>query len=308
MIAELMSIPGSTNWKTIIPIEKGWSNERKFYIETQFGEKLLIRVAEIEQMNQKEREFHRLFNLNQLNMKDFKISVPIDFGICLGDEYVYTIYRWVEGIDAEHVLPTLPTKRQYDLGYKAGQILSQIHKMPIDQPDWQWAERFGIKIDHKIQKFMDSPIKFEGYEKVLAFISKNRTLMESRPVTFQHGDYHVGNMVVNPSGQLGIIDFNRHDIGDPWEEFNRIVFSSDISPAFASGQIDGYFDGDVPDHFFPLMALYIASNMLSSIPWAIPFGEKDVAFMVDQIGRVMKQYTSFDKTIPNWYQAKGGQK
>lgn len=308
MIAELMSIPGSTNWKTIIPVEKGWSGERKFYIETQYGEKLLIRVADIEQLEQKEREFHMLFNLNQLTMKDFKISVPIDFGICIGDAFVYTIYRWVEGIDAEHVLPTLPTNRQYELGYRAGQILNQIHKMPIDEPDWLWENRFGSKIDKKIQTFMDCPIKFEGYEKVLRFISNNRSLIERRPLTFQHGDYHVGNMVINPSGQLGIIDFNRHDIGDPWEEFNRIVFSSDISPAFASGQIDGYFEGEVPEHFFPLMALYIACNMLSSIPWAIPFGEKDVAFMMEQIGRVMKQYTSFDKIIPNWYQTKGGQK
>lgn len=306
MIAELMSIPGSTNWKTIIPIEKGWSGERKFYIETQYGEKLLIRVAGIDQILQKEHEFDMLFNLNQLPMKDCKISVPIDFGICIGDQYVYTIYRWVEGIDAEHVLPTLPEKRQYQLGYRAGQILNQIHKVPIDQPDWLWEMQFGKKIDKKIQKFMDSPIKFDGYEKVLDFIAQNRNLIENRPVTFQHGDYHVGNMVVDPSGHLGIIDFNRHDVGDPWEEFNRIVFSSDISPAFASGQINGYFDGEVPQDFFRLMALYIACNMLSSIPWAIPFSEKDVAFMIEQINRVMTQYAAFDNVIPRWYKKIGG--
>ena len=301
MIAELMSIPGSTNWKTIIPIEKGWSNDRKYYVETQFGEKLLIRVADIEQINQKEREFNTLFNLNQLAMVDFKISVPIDFGICLGDQFVYTIYRWVEGIDAEHVLPTLPEKRQYNLGFRAGQILKKLHQLPIDEPNWTWKEQFGKKIDRKIEHFDACPIKFEGYDRVLSFISHNRHLLESRPITFHHGDYHVGNMVIDQSGHLGIIDFNRHEMGDPWEEFNRIAFSSDVSPAFASGQINGYFEGDISENFFALMALYIACNMLSSIPWAIPFGEADVSFMVEQIKRIMAQYEAFDRVIPKWY-------
>jgi len=32
-------------------------------------------------------------------------------------------------------------------------------------------------------------------------------------------------MVIAADNGLFIIDFNRFDFGDPWEEFNRIVFS-----------------------------------------------------------------------------------
>ena len=46
-----------------------------------------------------------------------------------------------------------------------------------------------------------------------------------------------------------MIDFDRFDFGDPWEEFNRIVWSAQVSTPFASGMIDGYFDNEVPDYF-----------------------------------------------------------
>ena len=40
-------------------------------------------------------------------------------------------------------------------------------------------------------------------------------------------------------GKLKILgDFDRYDIGDPWEEFNGIDFLRQICPAFARGQVD----------------------------------------------------------------------
>ncbi|MDF2593573.1 MAG: aph, partial [Clostridia bacterium] len=133
------------------------------------------------------------------------------------------------------------------------------------------------------------------------YIEHNRSLLLNRPQSFQHGDYHVGNMIITPVGELGIIDFNRFDYGDPWEEFNRITWCVSISPAFASGYINGYFDDAVPDMFFRLMALYIAGNQLSSIPWAIPFGQEEVNTMLAQAQDVLKWYDDFETYVPNWY-------
>ena len=103
---------------------------------------------------------------------------------------------------------------------------------------------------------------------VITYIEENRYLLSNRPQCFQHGDYHIGNMMLE-DGSLIIIDFDRYDYGDPWEEFNRIVWCAKVSPIFASGLVNGYFDHKVPYEFWRLLALYISSNMLSSIPWAI---------------------------------------
>lgn len=59
-----------------------------------------------------------------------------------------------------------------------------------------------------------------------------------------------------------IIDFDRYYFGDPWEEFNRIVWCAQLSPAFVTGMMNGYFDGNVPMEFWELLAFYISRNML----------------------------------------------
>ena len=61
--------------------------------------------------------------------------------------------------------------------------------------------------------------------------------------------FPIGNMIFTKEEQLYIIDFDRMDIGDPWEEFNRIVWCAQESPAFASGMLNGYFSGEIPSIF-----------------------------------------------------------
>ena len=134
------------------------------------------------------------------------------------------------------------------------------------------------------------------------FIVKNRHLLSDRPQTYQHGDYHIGNMMVDQHGVLTVIDFDRDDFGDPWEEFNRIVWCAQASPLFASGMVDGYFDGNVPTEFWKLLVLYIASNTLSSLPWAIPFGEAEITTMKNQAAQVLGWYDNMRTYVPNWYQ------
>lgn len=235
-----------------------------------------------------------------MNM-DILFTQPIDFGICNNGQSVYSLLTWIDGKDAEIILPKLDDKEQYMFGIKAGMDLKQIHSIPApkDQPDW--AERFNRKTDKKIVMYKACNIHFQNDDKLIDYIEQNRSLLINRPQSFQHGDYHVGNMIIAPKGELGIIDFNRMDYGDPWEEFNRITWCAEISPMFASGYINGYFDGNAPDLFFRLMALYIASNQLSSIPWAIPFGEEEVNTMLRQVQSVLKWYDDFNTYIPSWY-------
>ena len=101
--------------------------------------------------------------------------------------------------------------------------------------------------------------------------------------------------------KLYIIDFDRDDYGDPWEEFNRIVWCAQKAPLFASGMVDGYFDGSVPMDFWRLLALYISSNTLSSIPWAIPFGQEEINVMQNQAREVLTWYDHMQNPVPTWY-------
>ena len=146
------------------------------------------------------------------------------------------------------------------------------------------------------------PLKYEsGNEAFLNYIAENRHLLGGRPQSYQHGDYHVGNMMIDWEEKMIIIDFDRDDYGDPWEEFNRIVWCAQAAPAFASGMVDGYFGGDVPMEFWKLLALYICSNTISSLPWAVSFGEREIRVMQNQASQVLQWYDGMQNVVPSWY-------
>lgn len=294
----IKDIQSFDNWNTIQVINKGWSSDKKYYIKTKEGKELLLRTTDISQYENKKREFEELKLLAAL---EILISSPVDFGVCNDGKSVYLLLTWINGQDAESILPNLSEEEQYRLGIKAGELLQKIHSILSPKNKLSWAKRFNHKIDVKMANYQACDIKFPGDERFISYIEDNRHLLDNRPQTLHHGDYHVGNMIITPELELGIIDFNRMDYGDPWEEFNRITFCVENSPIFASGYINGYFSSQVPDNFFKLLALYIATNQLSSIPWAIPFGEEEVNTMLRITKNVFDWYDGFNIYIPNWY-------
>ncbi|WFB57030.1 phosphotransferase family protein [Paenibacillus sp. BR1-192] len=295
----IRDIPGADGWIAIQAVDKGWSADRKYYIQDMQGEERLLRLSDISQFERKKWEFETVKKLDPIEMRT---SRPIDFGVCHGGRQVYSLFTWVPGEDAREAIPLLDSEEQYRLGVQAGAYLNRMHGVPADSGLDTWASYYNSKMDRYIKNYESCGIRLAGAENIVRFMEAHRYLLEERPVAFQHGDYHVGNMVVTPEGELGIIDFNRADYGDPWEEFNRITWDASISPWFASGRIHGYFQGrEVPDPFFRLMALYIASNQISSIHWAIPFGEQEVEVMMNQAQTVLNWYDGFRTHVPNWY-------
>ena len=279
-------------------IDKGWSGDQKYCAVTADGQKYLLRITVPERA-------HR-FYLGYLRMQEaaalgISMCLPIEFGECA--EGTYALHSWIDGVDAEAYIPALPCQQQFAYGLDAGRILRKLHSLPAPADAPEWESRFNTKIDRKISMYEACPLKYENGNAFLTFIARNRHLLSGRPQSYQHGDYHIGNMMIGKDGVLTIIDFDRDDFGDPWEEFNRIVWCAQTAPAFASGMVDGYFGGEVPMEFWKLLALYISSNTLSSLPWAIPFGEGEIQVMRKQAAQVLEWYDNMKNVVPTWYRS-----
>lgn len=278
-------------------ITQGWSCDKKFSVTTADGVPYLLRITPNEKSTHRREMFKMQLQATALGVP---MCQPVEFGRC--DEGVYTLQTWIDGHDAEEIIPHLPNSEQYSYGLEAGKILKVIHSIPAPENQIEWEVRFNAKIDGKIRMYRACPVSFDGDEHIMAYIESNRHLLANRPQSFQHGDYHIGNMMIE-NDKLVVIDFDRYDFGDPWEEFNRIVWCAQASPLFASGMIDGYFDRDVPAEFWKLLALYISSNTLSYLPWALPFGDREVETMLNQARDVLSWYDNMRHPIPTWYLA-----
>ena len=102
--------------------------------------------------------------------------------------------------------------------------------------------------------------------------------------------------------ELVVIDFDRDDSGDPWYEFNRIIWDGRAAPEYARGMVDGYFDGEeIPELFWHLMRLYLSQNMISSVVWARDLGETDLQIAIENAQRVLDWYDDLKEVVPNWY-------
>ncbi len=301
---QLRNIPGFSEWTDITLIDKGWSEEIKFRVKTPLGEYHLVRISDTHDFDQRKLEFHAV---KQLSLTHLNISHPVDFGLASSGDYVYSIYTWVEGDDAELEIPKLIPMKQYEYGRKAGIILREIHKNPAPPETPSYAQRFIQKIERFVPLYHEMKIPLDYGDEVIEYLHGNVQLLNNRPQSLQHGDFHLGNMVLGRKAnadhrELGIIDFNRLSYGDPWEDFERCYFTIQKSVPFMNGQIHSYFDDDVPDLFFKLLAFYTGYCCISSIPWTKRFGPEEIERTRIMSNYVIEEFNNYQDYIPKWYE------
>ena len=284
------------DFEEVIIIKKGWSNERKYKVVDKNGQAYLLRISPTAQYEYKKAEYE---NMQMVSALGIPMCQPIEFGTC--DEGVYSLQSWIDGKDAEEAIIDFSDRQVYEYGYEAGTILKKIHSIATPAKTENWEKFFNRKLNRKIENYNKCPLKYENGDAFITYIEEHRHLLKNRPMTYQHGDYHIGNLMIDNNGQLVVIDFNRNEYGDPWEEFNRIVWCAQSAPLFATGMVDGYFDCNIPMLFWDLLALYISSNTLSSLPWAIPFGQSEIDVMTNLAKNVLDWYDGMKNTVPKWY-------
>ncbi len=296
-MSQFQDIPQYSTWVTIKKIEKGWSPDTKYYIQDNNGEEYLLRTSPISHYDAKKAEFDMVNHLFSLKLN---MSKPIDFGVFNNKSKVYILLTYIPGDQAEILLKNLSKELQYNLGFEMGQQLKKIHSINYTDKT-KWKEWYVNRIYNRIELYNKCGINQPIIEDFKKYLINNLNVLDNRPTCQNHGDFHVGNMIISPDNNIHIIDFNRIKIGDPIYEYNRIHFSYRISPQFAKGQIDGYFDKNIPDYFFKLMKFYILSVGIGSIAWAKDFGQKDIDYALRANQEIYDEYNQLTSDIPNWY-------
>ncbi len=205
----------------IEPVNKGWSGDKKYYATTADGKQFLIRTADISQYEHKKIEFE---NMKCVATLGIPMQQPVDFGVCNDGKSVFLMLTWVEGDDAEEILPLLPETQQYALGMKAGKILKEMQTIEGNPPSDDWFNNYSAKIDRYIQNYRNCGLTFEGDEQLISYIEQNRHIMKNRMMCLTHDDYHPGNLILDKNHELFVIDFQRLRMVEPYHALAGVQF------------------------------------------------------------------------------------
>jgi aminoglycoside phosphotransferase (APT) family kinase protein len=293
-------IPGYGTFTKIEPLNQGWSSDTKYYIETADGERLLLRIADITEYDRKLAEYAMLKRVAEL---DIIVSRPVDFGVCDNGQCVFQLLTWIEGQDAESVLPTLTETQQYVLGLKAGQTLRKMHTIPAPVNAEDWDVRFSRKVQGRIDFYRSHPIQSGNGDIIVHYLQCNQHMLSGRPQTFNHGDYNTTNLIVTPDGNIGVIDFNYYnsDYGDPWWEFDPASWGAEPRAYFLTGQINGYFDGRPPLEFFEMQTYYSAYDALAALCDTSVGEQGELKDGQRHVDNTLRWFNNMQNPVPSWY-------
>jgi len=297
---EVKEICDRKTWVKWTKIHQGWSMDAKYKVIDRFGREFLLRTAKIEHKERFKKEFSFIQEVYQ---KGLSTHQGVKMGVCFKEQYCFQLLDYLKGDQVEQILPSLPKSIQASMGRQMGKELKVLHSLrEVKEVDWE--ETYTKKISNYIRNYRNCIMEDPLVEEFISFVNEHLYLLKNRPVCQLHGDFHVGNMIVDEHHHVYMIDFNRMKLGDPWYEFNRIYFSFRVSPLFAKGLVEGYFDDQIPKEFFLYMKFYLLSIMIATLPWSIPFGDEDIAFAKKAIKTVYDTYDGLKEDIPKWYKEK----
>jgi aminoglycoside phosphotransferase (APT) family kinase protein/ribosomal protein S18 acetylase RimI-like enzyme len=292
------NLPFSKEIELVNHLNKGWSYDIKYYLKTKDNQEYLLRLSDITNYKFKKEEYEILNKVYNLGIKT---STPIAFGVSNNGEIVFSLLSWIKGEEALEVITNYSEEQQYQFGLKAGEYLRKIHSITYEKRTNENYELFMEKTKKRVENYKNSPVK-HSFD-LSDYVLKNAKLVKNTPKVLLHGDYHLGNMIIDENNDLCIIDFNRFDKGDPISEFNRLgTFSALTSPSFAKGQIDGYFNKrKVPLIFWKRLALYTAANCNFSLLWSLKYSQAEVEADLIRSKELYESFNEFKSPIPKWH-------
>ncbi|NGP45143.1 aminoglycoside phosphotransferase family protein [Bacillaceae bacterium SIJ1] len=278
-------------------LTKGFSTSSKYILYVKEGTgKYILKVYPSKQRERRKMQFALL---QQHVSNHVSCHKPIKFGFDDELQMCYILLSYVRGESGDQWLPTKHIEEQYHLGVSAGKELRKIH-LVAPTPSFNWYQKRTAKYKHKVAQCNSLRLTFYKQDFIENYIEENIHLLKDSPVTFQHDDFHPQNIIVQADGTIAVIDFDSFDWGDPFEEFFKLPkYTVSVSPHFAKGQVDGYFDYKIPHSFWQKYNLFVALNQHASQLGGAHANH--LTFVQERTRHIIDTHDFIHHGMPQWY-------
>lgn len=174
--------------------------------------------------------------------------VPVPHFIHLGLEsaatgHPYAIIDWIEGLELQHMIPSIPTDRLVDIGHSIGRLLAAMHAFSFDKFGFFDADlnvQGPIDLDEKgllvylRQCLVEGPggarIGADLTNELLAFAAREGHILADwlQQPCLVHGDFNGSNILIRRNSKVGTWEI---DGVIDWE------YALSASPAFDFGNL-----------------------------------------------------------------------
>lgn len=282
-------------FEKIEPLNKGWSEDEKYIIYTKESEKLLLKISDKSKFDEKVRESQIIKRISKVCN-----NTPKFIDLKISGKKVLQLYTFLEGNDALEDIKNYSKEEQFNLGVEAGKTLKKIHLSEKIIDAKGYIDKQKEKIIDRTKAYENSKYYSENDEGLIRYIKGNIESLNSAEISLCHGDYHLGNMIIN-NERIYIIDFNRFNYEDIYKDFIPMcVFTRDESIEFAKGQLKGYFNDNIPVEFWRRIKLFLAYSSFYSILWAEGISKEEVTAMIRRKNMVYSDFIESPLESPKW--------
>lgn len=280
-------------------LTSGWSEDEKWKVTIRNSESYVVRFSSKKELGQKEIEFTCMKNI----CKNTRfVPEVITYGVLEDEDFCYIVYRFVEGVELIDIIDKLSESVQYRLGLQAGTILKTMHN-EVGPSTISPYDQMKRKIERKKELYATSGLVEPYHDLIVQYLDDNLEQLKGQTTSFCHGDFHLGNMLLGKDNNLYVIDFNRSNIEDSYQDFNRMLsFGVKHSIPFVQGQIKGYFGNEaVPERFFRIALFYACMDIGFGILWAMQFGEEEIKVHNSLVTQILRDFSNLTSVIPVWW-------
>lgn len=243
---------------------KGYTPNKKFVIRI-FNRKFLVKI-----INRKYYLYDQ--TLKKALLKECEQSgLPIPKILLLNSvngNKIFSCYEWIQGTMLNDFLPQISKTEQYKIGVEMGRLLKKLHSVPISE-----------------------------------YISGTSMATCDNSISIVHGDFHISN-ILKTDDFIRIIDWDNIHLGNPFEDFNRILINAEVSPEYACGQIDGYFDGKPNLEFWDFLKQNLQKDFIDIPSFCLDLLPNGKSITEHNKKLFNQQYSDGTVSIPKFYKEK----
>lgn len=246
-------------------------------------------IKQLRMSQSRVEEYRTLCSMNLEGLQKIPYIIPC------GVQNYLILSEWIQGETLEHIILRGDTSYK-SLASAAACRLRSVHQNMVVR------EHITITDDDLRNLIFFDYLSKSTEQMLFEYMSHLLPYVNARNHSIVHGDMHVGNMLLTDHGKIVFIDLDDITCGDPFLDMTyaaNIIFNNRLQ-RFYHDFIIAYFDGKLPEHFWPVVNFYSIAKAIIIIKHELRSYQGKTLLSME---RLIAEHKGLQQDEPEWFRA-----